>query len=164
MISIVVAYANGRVIGRGGKIPWRLPDDSRYFKRITTGHTVVMGRKTFESIGRPLPQRRNIVLTRGNDIHLAGIEVVHSQQEVLALDDVFIIGGEAVYRQFIDVADRLYITVIALDTEGDTFFPAWDLQDFTLVSSQEGTLDEKNVLPHTFYVYQRKKMYELSVD
>ncbi len=160
MISIIVAYAHSRVIGQGGKIPWHLSNDSRYFKRITTGHTVVMGRKTFESIGRPLPQRRNIVLTHSNDIHLTGIEVVHSKQEVLALDDVFIIGGEAVYREFIDVADQLYITEIALDTAGDTFFPAWDPQAFTLISSQEGILDEKNVFPHTFYVYQRKKTFE----
>lgn len=158
MISIIVAYAHDRVIGQGGKIPWHLPNDSRYFKRVTTGHTVVMGRKTFESIGRPLPQRRNIVLTHSNDIHLTGIEVVHSKQEVLALDDVFIIGGEDIYKQFIDVADQLYITEIALDTAGDTFFPAWDPQAFTLVSSQEGTLDEKNIFPHTFCVYQRKRI------
>jgi len=156
MISMIAAYAHGHVIGRGGKIPWRLPAESLYFKRITTGHAVVMGRKTFESIGRPLPQRRNIVLTHSDDVHFAGIEIVHSKQEVLALDDVFIIGGEAIYREFMDVADRLYLTEIALDTEGDTFFPAWDPQAFTLVSSQEGILDEKNTLPHTFYVYQRK--------
>jgi dihydrofolate reductase len=157
MISLIVAYAHGRVIGYAGKIPWRLPNDARYFKHVTTGHTVVMGRKTFESIGRPLPQRRNIVLTRIATIDQAGIEVVHSKQDVLALaEDIFIIGGEAIYREFIDVADRLYITEIALDTEGDTFFPAWDPQDFTLVFAQEGILDEKNVLPHSFSVYQRK--------
>ena len=160
MISIIVAYANGRVIGRSGKIPWHLPNDLRYFKRITSGHTVVMGHKTFESIGRALPQRRNIVLTHCQDLHLAGVEVVHSKQEVLALDDdIFILGGEAVYREFIDVVDQLYITEIALDIEGDTFFPAWNIQDFTLVSSREGILDEKNTLPHTFSVYQRKKVY-----
>ncbi|MBV9713229.1 MAG: dihydrofolate reductase [Ktedonobacteraceae bacterium] len=158
MVSIIVAYAHGHVIGRDGKIPWHLPNDSNYFKRITTGHTVVMGRKTFASIGRPLPQRRNIVLTHDHDMRLAGVEVVHSKQEVLALDDAFIIGGEAVYRQFIDIADRLYITEIALDVEGDTFFPAWNPQDFMLVSEQEGMLDEKNTLPHTFYVYERKKL------
>src|ERR1019366_4248696 len=115
MISIIVAYAYGRVIGHAGKIPWRLPNDARYFKRVTTGHTVIMGRKTFESIGRPLPQRRNIVLTRDNTLDLPGIEVVHRKQDVLSLDeDVFIMGGEAIYREFMDVADRLYITEIAL--------------------------------------------------
>ena len=158
MISIVVAYAHDRVIGRGGKIPWHLPNDLRYFKLITTGHAVLMCLKTFESIGRPLPQRRNIVLTHNKDIHLMGVEVVHSKQEVCALDgDIFIIGGEAIYREFIDITDRLYITEIALDVDGDTFFPAWDPQNFTLVSSQAGILDEKNTLPHTFFVYQRKK-------
>ena len=156
---MIVAYAHGRVIGRDGKIPWHLPNDLRYFKRITTDHTVVMGRKTFESIGRPLPQRRNIVLTHCHDMQLAGVEVVHSKQEVLALkDDIFILGGEAVYRQFIDVADQLYITEIALDTEGDAFFPAWNPQDFMLISSQEGVVDEKNIFPHVFYVYQHKKL------
>ena len=156
MISIIVAYANGRVIGKNGKVPWYLPDDLQRFKRITSGHTVVMGRKTFEAIGRPLPQRRNVVLTHSNDIPLPGVEVVHSTHEVLALGDVFIIGGENVYRQFLAAAERLYITEIAFETEGDAFFPEWDRQSFTLVSAQEGILDEKNTLPHTFYVYERK--------
>lgn len=157
MISLIVAYAHGRVIGHAGKIPWRLPNDARYFKRVTTGHTIVMGRKTFASIGRPLPQRRNIVLTRDAASNLAGIEVMHSKQDVLALtDDVFVIGGEAIYRQFLDVAERLYITEIDLATEGDTFFPAWEPQDFTLVFAHDGVLDEKNREPHSFYVYQRR--------
>ena|SRR5437763_1976589 len=156
MINIIVAYANGRVIGKNGKVPWHLPSDLQHFKRVTSGHTVVMGRKTFEAIGGPLPQRRNVVLTHNNDIHLPGIEVVHSTQEVFELGDVFIIGGENVYRQFLAAAERLYITEIAFETEGDTFFPEWDRQSFTLVSAQEGILDEKNTLPHTFYVYERK--------
>ncbi len=159
MISIIVAYANGRVIGKGGKLPWLLPNDSKYFKQITLGHTVVMGRKTFESIGRrPLPKRRNVVFTRG-EINLPGVEVAHSKDEVRALatnGEVFIVGGENVYKAFLDVADYLYITEIALETDGDTFFPEWDRQSFTLVSAKEGVLDEKNTLPHTFYVYKRK--------
>src|SRR5437016_2161951 len=85
MISMIVAYANGRVIGQDGKIPWRLPDDLRYFKRMTSGHIVVMGRKTFEAIGRPLPQRRNVVLTSSTTFAVPGVEVVHSKDEVLAL-------------------------------------------------------------------------------
>src|SRR5437588_12952568 len=107
MISIIVAYANGRVIGKDGKIPWHLPDDIQHFKRITSGHIVVMGRKTFESIGRPLPQRRNIVLTSSTTLAPPGVEVVHNKYDVLALDDVFIIGGESIYRQFLEVAQRL---------------------------------------------------------
>jgi dihydrofolate reductase len=159
MISLLVAYAHGRVIGKDGKIPWRLPNDLRYVKRVTTGHTVVMGRTTFESIGRPLPNRRNVVLTRHNMLEIPGVEVVHSVEEVLALDDglddLFVLGGENVYRQFLPLADRLYITEIDYKTEGDTFFPEWDRDAFRLLSMQEGVLDEKNTLPHTFYVYER---------
>jgi dihydrofolate reductase len=156
MINIIVAYANNRVIGKDGKIPWRLPDDLQHFKRITSGHIVVMGRKTFESIGRPLPHRRNIVLTSSITFAAPGVEVMHSKDDVLALDDVFIIGGASIYRQFLDVADRLYITEIALEIDGDTFFPAWDRQSFALVSAQPGILDEQNTLPHTFFIYERK--------
>ncbi len=116
-----------------------------------------MGRKTFESIGRPLPHRRNVVLTHSSNLHLPGIEIIHSPHDVLALGDVFIIGGETVYRQFIDIAERLYITEVALDTEGDAFFPEWDRQAFTLVSVQEGTRDEKNKLSHSFSLYERKQ-------
>ena len=157
MISIIVAYANGRVIGRQGRIPWHLPDDLQHFKRITSGHTIVMGRKTYASIGHPLPQRRNIVLTHSDEIDILGFEVVHSKEEVLALGDVFIIGGASLYRHFLEFAELLYITEVALDIEGDTFFPAWSPENFTLISSQEGTLDEKNSIPHTFLLYERKK-------
>src|SRR5947209_11234361 len=119
MISIVVAYAQGRVIGKDGKIPWHLPNDLKHFKRITSGHTVVMGRKTLEAIGRPLPHRRNVVLTHSHNLCLPGVEVIHSIQEVIALGNVFIIGGETVYRQFLELAERLYITEIALKLDGD---------------------------------------------
>ena len=156
MINIIVAYANGRVIGKDGKIPWHLPDDIQHFKRITSGHIVVMGRKTFASIGRPLPHRRNIVLTSNKTFAPPGVEVVHHKDDVLALGDVFIIGGESVYRQFLEVAQRLYITEIALEIDGDAFFPEWDRQSFTLVSAQPGILNEQNTLPHTFNVYERK--------
>ena len=119
-----------------------------------------MGRKTFESIGRPLPHRRNVVLTHSNDINLSGVEVVHSEQDVFALGDVFIIGGESLYKQFLEAAELLYITEIALNIDGDAFFPEWDQQSFRLVSAQEGVLDEKNTLSHTFYTYERKKHSE----
>ena len=157
MISIVVAYAQGRVIGKEGKIPWHLPNDLRHFKRITNGHTVVMGRKTLGSIGRPLPHRRNVVLSHSHDLCLPGVEVVHSIQEVIALGDVFVIGGETVYRQFLERAERLYITEIALKLDGDAFFPEWDPQSFTLVSAQTGILDEHNTVPHTFCLYERNE-------
>lgn len=156
MICLLVAYAHGRVIGKDGQMPWHLPNDLKYVKQLTTGHTVVMGRKTYESIGRPLPNRLNVVLTRDRTFSVPGVEIVHSKEEVFSLGDVFILGGAHVYAQFLEEADRLYITELDLETEGDTFFPEWDRDAFTLVSATEGVLDEKNTIPHTFYVYERK--------
>ncbi len=157
MISLIVAYAHGRVIGKDGKIPWRLPNDLRYVKRTTSGHTIVMGRATFESIGHPLPNRRNVVLTYDRTLTIPGVEVVHSVEEALALDDdLFVLGGEKVYREFLPLADRLYITEVDYKTDGDTYFPEWDRSAFRLISTQAGALYEKNTLSHTFYVYERK--------
>src|ERR1041385_614730 len=111
MISLVAGYAHGRVIGKDGKIPWRLPNDRRYVKRVTTGHTIVMGRATFDSIGHPLPNRRNVVLTHDRRLLIQDVEIVHSVEDALALDDdLFVLGGESIYRQFLPLADRLYIT------------------------------------------------------
>lgn len=165
MISMIAAYANDFVIGKANTVPWRLPNDSRYFQRITSGHTVVMGRKTFASIKRPLPRRRNIVLTSSPTFAHEGIEVFHNIEDVLALDraengEIFIVGGEQIYARFLNVAERLYITEIELTVAGDTFFPPWQREDFTLISSQPGLLDEKNTLPHTFFIYERKHMHQ----
>ncbi|MED1914809.1 dihydrofolate reductase [Bacillus thuringiensis] len=156
MISLIVAYARNQVIGKDGDMPWHLPADLKNVKELTTGKTIVMGRKTFESIGKPLPNRRNVVLTRSQDFHPEGVDVVHTKDEVLAMGDVIIFGGSEIYRQFLDVVDRLYITEIDLETEGDTFFPAWDRDAYTMVDKREGIVDEKNVYPHAFYVYERK--------
>ncbi|EJL21240.1 dihydrofolate reductase [Brevibacillus sp. BC25] len=156
MISLIVAYARNQVIGKDGDMPWHLPSDLKNVKELTTGKTIVMGRKTFESIGKPLPNRRNVVLTRSQDFHPEGVDVVHTKEEVLAMGDVIIFGGSEIYRQFLDVVDRLYITEIDLETEGDTFFPAWDRDAYTMVEKREGIVDEKNVHPHAFYVYERK--------
>jgi dihydrofolate reductase len=155
MISMIVAYANGRVIGKDGKMPWHLPNDLKHVKEVTTGQTIVMGRKTYESLGRPLPNRRNVVLTRSRSFSAPGVDVVHSKEEVLALGDVIIFGGAEIYAQFMDVVDRLYITEIDLDTEGDTFFPEWNRDRFRLVWKKEGVVDDKNPYPHTFYLYER---------
>ena len=161
MISMIAAYARQRVIGMKGTVPWQLPADSRYFQRTTTGHTVVMGRKTFESINQqPLPKRRNIVLTNNPTFTAQGVEIAHSVEDVLALDEpgeVFIIGGSYIYQLFLDRADRLYITTIDLEVEGDTFFPPWNPADFTLLSQKPGLLDARNTLPHTFFVYERRR-------
>lgn len=157
MISLIVAYAKGQVIGKDGDMPWHLPADLKNVKELTTGKTIVMGRKTFESIGKPLPNRRNVVLTRSRDFHPEGVVVVHTKEEVMALGDVIIFGGAEIYRQFLDVVDRLYITEIDLETEGDTFFPQWDREAYAMVDKREGIVDEKNQVPHTFYTFDRKK-------
>lgn len=155
MLSMIAAYAHHRVIGKGGQVPWNLPADSRYFQQTTLGQIVVMGRKTFESLDEPLPKRRNIVLSRDPAFHPTGAEVVRGQAEVLALGDVWIIGGEYIYRLFLPSADRLYLTEIDLEVEGDTFFPAWDRSAFRLLSQRAGPVDAQNPYPHTYLVYER---------
>jgi dihydrofolate reductase len=126
-ISMIVARSRNHVIGRDNQMPWKISADLQFFKRVTMGHPVIMGRKTWESIGRPLPGRRNIVVSRNKDLQLNGAEVVHSLEDALnSLDEfsrVFVIGGEQLFSQAFDKADRLYITEIDLDIEGgDTFF------------------------------------------
>lgn len=157
MIAYVVAYSKNRVIGKDGKLPWYLPNDIKHFKKITEGNTVVMGKKTYRSIGKPLTNRKNVVMTRSKNFHPEGVEVVHSKEEVLASkEDLYIIGGGQIYSLFFDVVDRLYITEIDTVVEGDAFFPAWDRNQFRLVDKKEGILDEQNTYPHTFYTYERK--------
>lgn len=152
---MIAAYARHRVIGRNGQVPWSLPADSRYFQQTTLGQTVVMGRKTFESLDEPLPGRHNIVLSRDPAFRPTGAEILRTKAEVLALGSVWIIGGEQIYCLFLDVADRLYLTEIDLEVEGDTFFPEWDRAAFRLLSRREGVVDAQNVYPHTYLVYER---------
>ncbi|PWK16445.1 dihydrofolate reductase [Tumebacillus permanentifrigoris] len=157
MISMIVAMDENRVIGLDNDMPWKrnLPADLQHFKRTTMGHTVVMGRKTFESIGRPLPGRRNVVLTRQTDWHAAGVDVIHSLDEID--DEVMIIGGAELFREMLSRAERLYITVIHHRFDGDTFFPEIDRADWQLVHEQPGTVDDQNQYPHTFTTYVLKK-------
>jgi dihydrofolate reductase len=143
------------VIGQNGQVPWKLPADSRYFMQTTLGQTVVMGRKTFESLDKPLPNRHNLVLSNDPDFHPVGAEVLRSLAEVLSLGELWIIGGEDIYRLFLPYADRLYLTEIDLEVAGDTFFPQWDHASFRLVSQHEGVVDAENPYPHTYLVYER---------
>lgn len=140
MISLIVAHDNNNVIGYENGMPWHLPGDLKYFKDKTMGKPMIMGRKTFESIGRPLPGRRNIVITRDASYHADGIEVVTSLEGALALagdvPEIMIIGGEQIFRLSMDIADRLYITKINHAFNGDTYFPEYE-QDFVEVSSEE---------------------------
>lgn len=161
MISFIVAMANDNVIGKDGKMPWHLPNDLKYFKRVTTGYPVLMGRKTYESIGKPLANRRNIVLTRDKSFHADGIEVIHSLKEVEPLmkdsEEFFVIGGATLYEQLLPLADRLYVTKIHAQFEGDTYFPQIDEDEWQVVHQEQGIIDDKNVYEHTFYVYERKQ-------
>ncbi|POZ56314.1 Dihydrofolate reductase type 3 [Lysinibacillus sphaericus] len=140
MISLIVAHDHNHVIGYENGMPWHLPGDLQYFKQKTMGKPMIMGRKTFESIGRPLPGRRNIVVTRDANYRADGIETATSIEEALALagdvPEIMIIGGEQIFRLSMELTDRIYITKINHSFKGDTFFPTYE-DDFVLVSSQE---------------------------
>jgi dihydrofolate reductase len=160
MISIIAAVAKNGVIGKDNKLIWKLPADLQRFKEITTGHTVIMGRKTFESIGRALPNRRNIVITRQPEYKaVEGVEVSTSLEQAIARlqgePEVFIIGGGELYRQAIAFADRIYLTRIDQDFEGDVSFPYMDPGKWREIKKEEGKVDEKNPHPHAFHVYER---------
>ena len=137
MIRIIVACAENRVIGKNGEIPWYLPEDLKHFKELTMNHTVIMGRKTFESIGKALPGRRNIVLSRSVK-KIDGCEVVNSFQKALetATGEIYIIGGESLYKEALPIADVLEITEVHLKPDGDTFFPKVEPESFRLVKEE----------------------------
>ncbi|MBU8696378.1 MULTISPECIES: dihydrofolate reductase [Bacillus] len=160
MISMIVATGKDRVIGQDNQMPWHLPADLAYFKKVTGGHTIVMGRKTYESIGRALPNRRNIVLTTSSSFEAEGCEVVHSIADILAIGkgetELFIIGGSKLYEEMMPYADRLYITHIHHAFEGDRYFPHYDENKWTVVSREKGHRDEKNPYNYEFVVYDKK--------
>lgn len=157
MISLITAYDENQVIGYQNQLPWHLPNDLKHFKNLTTGKTVVMGRLTFDSIGKPLPNRKNVVLTKSSTFQADHVEIVHRLKDVLSLDEVMVIGGASVYEQFLPYADQLFITKIHHSFKGDAYFPKWHKDDFFLVSKKKGTEDEKNLYPHTFFHYKKKK-------
>lgn len=148
MISLVVAMAHNRVIGKSNAMPWHLPADLKHFKKITSGKPVVMGRKTFESIGKALPNRRNIVISRNADYIAPGCELVNSLSSALSLvadqPEVCIIGGAQIFQEALPMADRLYLTFIDLDVEGDTFFPQWDPTQWKEISRETLPADAQN--------------------
>ena len=141
MINMIVATSKNNQIGIDNKLPWHISEDLRYFKEVTKGHTVLMGRKTFESIGRPLPNRENIVLTRDKSFTAQGITAVHSLEEALTFcrskDQIFIIGGGEIYKQFLPYADKLYITLVDKEIQGDTDFCDY-FNDFKCTQSTPG--------------------------
>lgn len=159
MLSLIVAMAKNGVIGHENKMPWHLPAELAYFKRVTTGHPIIMGRKTFDSIGRPLPNRRNIVVSRNTSFHSPGVDVSHSLENALALcaqDNPFVIGGASLYAEALTVAQRLYITEINADLVGDTFFPPINDSLWKEESREARSKDEKNIYDLQFVVLQRR--------
>lgn len=157
MIKMIVARSLNGVIGSQGGIPWHLSNDMRFFREITQGNTVVMGRKTFESIGKPLPNRLNVVVTRDTHFSPVGVTVVHSPEAVMQLPtqgDLFIIGGQQLYEAFLPQASEVFVTEVQADIAGDTYFP--DLgQEWGRVKLQEHGADDRNDYSHIIYAYRR---------
>lgn len=158
ILSMIVARSKNNAIGKDNKLLWHIPEDLQYFKEKTLGKTIVMGRKTYESIGRPLPGRRSVVMTRDSSFSVDGVDVVNSVDEVLSLlntnHEIVIIGGDSVYKQFLEHADTLYVTEIDYEFEGDTFFPEIT-DEWELTSSEEGK-ESGNEYKYHFNKYEKK--------
>ena len=158
-ISIVVAISENNAIGKNNQLLWHLPADLKHFKFITSGHTIVMGRKTYDSIGKPLPNRRNIVISR-QDLTIDGIEIAHSMEDALALCEnekqIFIIGGAEIYKHCMDFTDQIFLTTVHSTFEGDAFFPILDPHKWQEISKEHHLPDEKNALAYTFSTLIRK--------
>jgi len=159
IIAIVVAMAENRVIGRDNRLPWHLPADLRHFKQVTVGKPVLMGRKTYESIGRPLPERTNIVVTRDRSYEAPGCVVVHSINSALEAagghEEVMVIGGTDFYWQLLPKADRIYLTLVHAKFEGDALFPELDEHEWREIDRMDCAPDEKNPWPYSFIRLER---------
>lgn len=157
--TIVVAISENNAIGKDNQLLWYLPADLKHFKNITTGHTVIMGRKTFDSVGRPLPNRRNIIITR-HVMHIEGCEVVSSIDAALALcadeEEVFIVGGAEIYRQSIHLTDRIYLTIVHQKFDADSFFPEIDYNEWMETEREDHQPDEKNKLAYSFITLEKR--------
>jgi len=158
-LSCIVAVSDNGVIGKDNKLPWHLPADLKHFKALTMGHAMIMGRKTYESIGRPLPGRTSIVLTRSTHHAPEGVTIAGSLDEALAAcgdgTDAFVIGGESVFREALPRCHRIYLTRVHAEINGDTFFPLGSLEGWTLLEDERHPPDEKHLYPYSFQVYAR---------
>ncbi|MCX5865169.1 MAG: dihydrofolate reductase [Deltaproteobacteria bacterium] len=154
-IILIAAMAKNRVIGRGNAIPWHIPGEQQRFKAITMGHTLIMGRKTFESIGRALPGRKTVIISRNREYRAAGCSVANSLIAAIALcpetETIFIAGGGEIYREALPLAESIYLTVLDREVTGDIFFPEFDLQQFRTISTERVEGPE----PYTFTVFSR---------
>ena len=159
MLSIIVAMGNGNVIGKDNKLIWHIPEDLKRFKRITIGKTIIMGRKTFESLGGLLPHRKHIVLSKTRGLNTDAIKVISDISEIKdyieSAEEHFVIGGQAIYALLMPLASKLYITRIYQDFEGDVFFPEVNEEEWKLVSTEKGIRDEKNDYEYEYLIYER---------
>lgn len=160
-ISIIVAFAENNVIGKDNSLIWHISDDLKRFKKLTSGHPIIMGRKTYESLPfKPLPKRKNIVISSQKELKFEGAIVVNNYEDALkecSLDDeVFICGGASIYKYFIDIADKMYITKVYDTFEGDTFFPKIDFEKWKIISHSEKMFDETSKLEFSFIDYVLK--------
>lgn len=162
IISLIAAMGRNRVIGNAGEIPWmgKVPADLKYFRDVTRGKPVIMGRKTFTSIGHALPDRLNIVMTRDASFKASGCMVATSREEAIRMagdaDEVMVIGGEGIYREFLPVTNRIYLTLINADPPGDAFFPEIDFAWWQEINREEHQSDEKNLYAYTFLTLEKK--------
>jgi dihydrofolate reductase len=158
-LSLIVAMAKNRVIGADGRIPWHLPSELQLFKRVTMGHHIIMGRKTFDSIGRLLPGRTTVIVTRQRDYAVDGARVAHSLDEAVALctgdDEVFVIGGGELYRAALAQADRVYLTVVDAEPAGDTLMPELCAADWRVSASEQFRRDERHAHDYRFDILER---------
>ena len=159
-LSIIVAMAKNRTIGVNNTLPWRCPEDLKHFKALTMGHHMVMGRKTYDSIGKPLPGRTTVVVTRNTDLTIDGCLVAHSLEEAIGAcagdSEVFVVGGAELYRQALPRVDTLYLTEIQQDVEGDAFFPDFSVNEWQEVSREVRTQEAPQPLAYHFVTYRRK--------
>jgi dihydrofolate reductase len=163
--SLIVAMASNSVIGHKGEIPWRIPGEQKMFKQITMGHSMIMGRKTYEAIGRALPGRTNIVITRQTDYEAPDCIVVNDFRSALQAcpsyeSEAFIIGGGQIYQETISSADRIYLTMLPREVPGDTYFPAFSESDFEVIKSDFVDAVE----PYHFYIYERINSRRLNMQ
>lgn len=161
MISIIAAMDENRLIGSNNDLPWHLPADLQRVKQLTTGHAIILGRKNYESIGRPLPNRKNIVITTNPDYEAPGCVVVNSIDaaiEAAGEDDIYIFGGARIYAQMFGLAERMYLTLIHATFDGDTWFPEYNTDDWEVLDRQDFTADDRNQYDYSFLTLEKKPL------
>ena len=158
-LTAIVAMSQNRLIGKDNHLPWHLPADLRHFKALTLGKTILMGRKTYESIGRVLPGRRNVILTRNLEYQVKDALIIHSLAEVLrkfdSEEEIMVIGGSELYREILPKLKQIYITIVKTELEGDSYFPALSEKEWRQVSCEEHAADAENVYAYSFTLWER---------